>query len=664
MQRMRELGIDCIAGLVHHGSGPRGTHLLDPLFPQGLTRYARAVAERYPHVAAYTPVNEPLTTARFSALYGVWYPCRSDDASFVRALLNELRATVLAMREIRQVNPTALLVQTDDLGFTHATPKLQYQADFDNLRRWLGFDILCGRVGPAHGLWRYLRRSGASVQELMAFVEQPCPPDIIGINYYVTSQRFLDDALAAYPPQLHGGNRRDRYVDVETVRVHGSLLDGVEARMRECWERYRLPLALSEVHIGCTREEQLRWLQQAWDAAHRVRGEGADVRAVTAWAAFGTQDWDSLVTRRTGRYEPGIWDVRSDPPRPTALALLVRRLAQGRESNHPVVEGSGWWQRRIRHLYPNQGPADSLPVRGRPLLITGGSGTLGRAFAHLCHLRGLPYRLVGRAEVDIADVRSVEAALARWRPWAVINAAGFVRVDDAERTPAQWRDNVLGPATLAQACARQGIKLVTYSSDLVFDGAKGVPYVESDVPCPLNAYGHAKAEAERRVLSHDPDALVIRTAAFFGPWDRHNFLTVGLEALRDRRRWPAAHDQVVSPTYVRDLVMSSLDLLIDAEQGIWHLANRGSCSWADFAVMAAQEAGLDASLVDAVEAGMLGQVARRPHRVVLASERGEVMPTLEDALARYLAEIGPDDLPVPESEPDRDDDAEAERLVA
>jgi dTDP-4-dehydrorhamnose reductase len=644
VQRMRELGLECVAGLVHHGSGPSGTHLLDPAFAEGLARYAGAVARRYPHLAAYTPVNEPLTTARFSALYGVWYPHRSDDAGFVRAVLHQLRATVLAMREVRRVNPAALLVQTDDLGFTHATPGLQYQADFENLRRWLGFDILCGRVGPDHGLWRYLRRNGASVQELMAFVESPCPPDIVGINHYVTSQRFLDERLDAYPAHLHGGNGRHRYVDVETVRVDRRLLDGVQARMKECWERYRLPIALTEVHLGCSREEQLRWLKQAWDAAQRVREEGVDVRAVTAWAAFGTFDWDSLVTRRSGCYEPGLWDVRSHPPRPTALAQLVHRLAHGLEPAHPVLEGRGWWQRAIRHVDADAGHAHSPALKGRLLLITGG-GTLGRAFARLCHLRGLPHRLVDRAEVDIADMRSVEAAMARWNPWAIINAAGFVRVDDAERQPAQWRDNVVGPTTLARACAARDVRLVTYSSDLVFDGAKQAPYLESDVPSPLNAYGEAKAEAERCVLACDPRALVVRTAAFFGPWDRHNFLTVGLEGLRDHRRWRAAHDQVVSPTYVRDLVMSSLDLLIDDESGVWHLANRGSGSWADFAVMAAQRSGLDVSLIDAVEGKTLGQVARRPERVVLASERGHLMPTLEDALARYLTEREPDLFP-------------------
>src|SRR5436190_7451368 len=93
MARLRALGIEPIVGLVHHGSGPFGTSLLDDRFADGLAAFARTVAERYPWVTRYTPVNEPLTTARFSALYGVWYPHAHDDAAFLRATLNQVRAT-------------------------------------------------------------------------------------------------------------------------------------------------------------------------------------------------------------------------------------------------------------------------------------------------------------------------------------------------------------------------------------------------------------------------------------------------------------------------------------------------------------------------------------------------------------------------------------------
>src|ERR687885_668297 len=136
LARIRAHGMRPIVGLVHHGSGPRHTSLVDPGFPEGLARYARAVAERSPWVESYTPVNEPLTTARFSGLYGHWYPHGRDDRTFLRALLVQCRAVARAMAAIRCVNPTARLVQTDDLGKTHSTPLLAYQAVFENDRRW------------------------------------------------------------------------------------------------------------------------------------------------------------------------------------------------------------------------------------------------------------------------------------------------------------------------------------------------------------------------------------------------------------------------------------------------------------------------------------------------------------------------------------------------
>ncbi|HEX3246306.1 MAG TPA: family 1 glycosylhydrolase, partial [Chloroflexota bacterium] len=285
--RLRALGIEPIVGLVHHGSGPPDTSLLDPAFPRRLATYARAVAERYPWVRYWTPVNEPLTTARFSALYGHWYPHRRDDPSFLRALLNQCRAVVLAMREIRAVNPNARLVQTEDLGKTFGTPVLGYQVAFENERRWLSFDALCGRLGRDHPLWWYLSGHGIDDQELGWLREHACPPDILGINHYLSSERFLDDGLAPYPEDAWGGNERHRYADVLAARVLEAGAAGPRALIAEVWDRYGLPLAITEAHNGCTREEQLRWLLEVWTAADHARESGIDVRAVTAWSILG-----------------------------------------------------------------------------------------------------------------------------------------------------------------------------------------------------------------------------------------------------------------------------------------------------------------------------------------------------------------------------------------
>ncbi|HKP14345.1 MAG TPA: sugar nucleotide-binding protein, partial [Blastocatellia bacterium] len=165
------------------------------------------------------------------------------------------------------------------------------------------------------------------------------------------------------------------------------------------------------------------------------------------------------------------------------------------------------------------------------------------------------------------------------------------------------------------------------------------PYVEGDRVAPPNVYGQSKAQAEARVLQRLPSALVIRTSAFFGPWDEYNFVTLALRALSEGRVFAAADDLIVSPTYVPDLVHASLDLLIDGERGIWHLANAGEISWADLARLAASFAGVSGEGVEPRPASTFGFVAARPRYGVLASERGGLMPSLEDALSRYCREV-------------------------
>jgi dTDP-4-dehydrorhamnose reductase len=218
LDRIRELGMRPIAGLLHHGSGPRYTSLIDPTFPELLGTYAGMVAERYPWLRDYTPVNEPLTTARFSGLYGVWYPHHSNTRSFVRALLNQVRGTVLAMRAIRKINPDARLIQTEDGGRCYGTATTRIQVDFENHRRWLTWDLLTGRVTPRHPLWKFLLKYGATRHELAQLAGEATPPQVIGVNYYVTSDRFLDHAIERYHERLHGGNGKVEYADVEAVR--------------------------------------------------------------------------------------------------------------------------------------------------------------------------------------------------------------------------------------------------------------------------------------------------------------------------------------------------------------------------------------------------------------------------------------------------------------
>lgn len=657
LTRIRELGIEPIVGLLHHGSGPAHTSLVDPDFAAGLAEHAREVAERFPWVKYYTPVNEPLTTARFSCLYGLWYPHHKDIPSFLRALINQTQATLRAMAAIREIQPGAQLVQTEDMGHTTAPQLLAYQATFDNGRRWLSLDLLMGRLTRDHVFWRHFIENGISESELLSIAKAPCPPDIIGINHYITSERYLDDRLVLYPTDMRGGNGEHAYADVPTVRVCREGPLGPYGILKSVWERYKLPIAVTEAHLGCTREEQLRWLMEIWVSARELRREGADIRAVTAWSLFGAHDWNSLLTRFDGCYEPGAFDTRGPAPRRTALARCIEALARKGHFAHPVLNTPGWWRRQERLIYPVSPtrtvasgklswrllePVLRQPKELRPILITGATGTLGQGFSRLAHQRGLEHKLLSRREMDIADPASVVNAIQTFGPWAIINTAGYVRVDDAENDPdACFRENTRGPEILAAACAEAGIQLVTFSSDLVFDGSKTSPYIESDSPAPLNVYGRSKAEAEHIVLKQLPSALVIRTSALFGPWDKYNFVTRLCRALRNGEPVDVASDQIVSPTYVPDLVHAALDLLLDEESGIWHLANEGQVTWADFAARVVEMDELPRGLIVQKPMAEITLATPRPAFSALASARGKIMPPLEDALRRYLCERSP-----------------------
>jgi dTDP-4-dehydrorhamnose reductase len=631
LSSLQKNGVDVIAGLTHHGSGPAFTNLSDPQFPYLLAQYAKQVAQKFPWIEYYTPVNEPLTTARFSGLYGIWYPHKKDDKAFIQMLVNQVKGIVLSMQEIRKINPDAQLIQTEDLSKTYGRPKLQYQIDFENERRWLSYDLLYGLVDEHHPLWYYFKLIKFPLEEFEFFKENKCVPNVFGFNHYVTSERYLDDRLHLYPPHTHGGNGKHKYADVEAVRVDFDEDSGVDVLLKEAWQRYRQPMAVTEVHLHCHREEQLRWFKHVWTVCNDLVKEGVNIM-------LGSYGWNKLLTQPNGDYEPGVFDLRGGHLRPTALAHFIKKITD-QQAHHPCSTADGWWRRHDRFIH-QPGNLKSIAMKkeaaAAPVLIIGKRGTLGRAFAKVCEDRNLNYKLLGRDDCDICDLKSVERALELYKPWAVINAAGYVRVDDAERDCDKcFADNTTGPQNLAIACNKAGIKLVTFSSDLVFDGNKNTPYVESDLANPLNIYGSSKLRSEELVKNENPDALIIRTSAFFGPWDEYNFVYWVRRSLSQFETVTVAKDIHISPTYVPDLVNATLDLAIDDEKGIWHLANKGQITWAALAYDIAGHYRLDSRLINPVLNEEMGLPAKRPTYSVLGSERAFILPSLEDALRRY-----------------------------
>ncbi len=538
LARLREHGIRPIVGLVHHGSGPIGTDLLDPEFPAMLARYAGAVAERYPWVMDYTPVNEPLTTARFSALYGHWYPHHRDEASCFRAVLTQCKGVAAAMRAIRKVNPDARLIQTEDMGEIFARPAIAAQAAYENERRWLSLDLLTGRVVPGHSIWDRLMAEGITEEELWPLSDEPCPPDIIGINHYLTSERLLDERLERYPEWSHGGNGELEYADIEAVRVCADGPGGWRRLLKAAWDRYGLPVAATEVHLGCSREEQLRWVAEAWSTAKDLRADGADIRAVTVWSLLGAFGWNRLVIQEGGDYEPGVFDLRAPTPRPTAIAHLVADLAAGKEPSHPVLAVPGWWRRPSRYHYT---PVDrngtdvtlldqpELPDGAPAILVISEDGPLGDAFEARCAIRAIP---CNRLDIVASSewTANALAVIAYDRPWAVV-----LTTPPADILPED-------AAAVARACAEAGIPLLYCSP-----GPSGL----------LGARDGAAQAVERSIIKAHPDALII--------WARP-FPKSG-----------TVSDPEADPVkIVHDLCEASMDLLIDGERGVWHPADQDS----------------------------------------------------------------------------------------
>ena len=367
---MQRLGIEPIAGLVHHGSGPASTDLLDPCFPEKLAVYARRLAERFPHLRRFTPVNEPQTTARFSALYGHWYPHERSFGGYARALVNQIKGTVLAMRAIRAVRPDAEFISTEDGGKTWSTEPLRALCEEREWRRWIGLDLLCGRVDRTHPMFSFLAANGIPEREILWFADNPCPPSVIGLNYYLTSDRFLDHRTWKYVDWLAGGDTGDEpLVDIEAVRLRKDGIAGAGAILTEAWERYGIPLAITECHLGGGREgDSLRWLAEVWTEAEQARTRGADVQAVTVWSLLGSWDWCSLVTCDNGVYEPGVFDIRSGQPVPTPLAEAAFRLNQGQAIE---IHGKGWWRQPERLTFEpvsenDRCEADEYPLESEP----------------------------------------------------------------------------------------------------------------------------------------------------------------------------------------------------------------------------------------------------------------------------------------------------------
>ena len=382
-RRCASLGITPIVGLVHHGSGPRHT---EPGRP-GLRRRAGRIRRARSPPLSLGRVLDPRQRAVHDralqrGLYGLWYPHAPRRTHFVRALLNQCRAVVLAMRAIRARQPGGAAGAD-----RRPRPHLQHaaswpsMADFYNERRWLAWDLLCGTRRAA------TIRCGTTCCETASRPPSSCGSPRTRARPTSSASTTTSPASAgstigssAIPTARTAATARRRRTPTSKRRASWPRRrPASRPLLQETWERYGIPLAVTEAHIDANREDQLRWLLEIWDAAQAGARRGADMRAVTVWSLLGSFDWNCLVTRMPGLLRAGPVRRarparRARPRSPRSMRELARRPAGCRiRCCRARAGGAGRaasWPSRSRRAPPSRvagvAPRRSAPRRADP----------------------------------------------------------------------------------------------------------------------------------------------------------------------------------------------------------------------------------------------------------------------------------------------------------
>jgi len=279
------------------------------------------------------------------------------------------------------------------------------------------------------------------------------------------------------------------------------------------------------------------------------------------------------------------------------------------------------------------------------VVVFGAAGQLGVELVRVLTQRGYSVHPFNRASVDITNLPLLEQTLAALDPQAVINAAAYNQVDVAEQEPqAAYSANGLGVRNLALACRQMDALLVHFSTDYVFDGQLGRPYVEDDRPHPLGAYAVSKLAGELYAQAYLDNPLILRTSGVYGPGGlktaRGNFVELMLRLANSGQPIRVVEDHVASPTYAPALAECTVNLMESPHRGVFHAGGGEAISWFEFARKIFAAAGLTPELRPTNEREYR-TAARRPKFSALANARLAAcgippMPSVDDALAAYM----------------------------
>lgn len=289
LAEMQRLEIEPIIDLCHFGVPDWLENFQNTSLPGHFAEYAGAFAKRYPHIQLWTPVNEILITTLFSAKYGWWNERRTDDASWVRAVINVCRMNLLAMHAILVHAPDAVFIQSESSEYTHPSrPKLMPLADLHNERRFVPLDFTYGHDVSAR-MYRYLTAHGMTEEDYHFFMHQHVKfRCILGTDYYVTNEHLL---------------RPDG-----TTQASGEFF-GYYVIAKQYYDRYQLPLMHTETNIK-EEEGSVQWLWKEWNTMVRLRQDGVPIVGFTWYSLTDQMDWDTALREDRNRVNTvGLFDL-------------------------------------------------------------------------------------------------------------------------------------------------------------------------------------------------------------------------------------------------------------------------------------------------------------------------------------------------------------------
>lgn len=281
------------------------------------------------------------------------------------------------------------------------------------------------------------------------------------------------------------------------------------------------------------------------------------------------------------------------------------------------------------------------------VVLIGAKGQLGSDLTLILKTNGYEVVSLTHANVEVTDMGSIRSTLIPAQPDVVINTAAYHKVEEAEGNPAQaFAVNTIGPRNLALVCRDMELPLVHFSTDYVFSGLKGSPYVESDPVDPANIYGVSKAAGEMVLRYLWPRHFIVRTSGLYGKVGSSgkggNFVERMLQLAREGKSIKVVNDQILTPTSTHALALQIAALIKTDAYGTYHATCQGECTWYDFAVEIFRRAGLNSQLSPQTTTQSGVQVKRPPYSVLenanLKCIGIDLMPSWQDALQSYLTE--------------------------